>query len=76
MTTEQIREFKDALHIFFTKAEVNDFNHVSKRDLGTPVVELKADHHGPNAAECRRVVRRRVSSQKDVHPHWRPGQAH
>ena len=45
----EVDTFNDALHIYAKKDEVNQLNHEKLRDLGSPVLILKASHEGSGA---------------------------
>lgn len=49
---EEIPRFADALRVYFTKADVRQFNHDRLRDLGRPVLAIAANHEGREAKKA------------------------
>jgi len=48
----EVAQFKDALRIFATKEEVRRLNHSCLRDLGVPVIVVRAFHEGREAEKA------------------------
>jgi ATP-dependent DNA helicase PIF1 len=48
----EVDSFRDALRVYFTNEEVQDYNHRQLSDLHAPVVKVKARHTGPRASQA------------------------
>ncbi|KAF6820018.1 hypothetical protein CSOJ01_01086 [Colletotrichum sojae] len=46
---QEVQQFDDALRIYFTNAEVNEYNITKLEGLESPIRTLQADNHGLNA---------------------------
>ena len=50
MPLPKVKAFANIIRIYGTKGAVADFNHKRIRDLGRPILAVKATHKGPRAA--------------------------